>query len=64
MSLVCSGWWADRTKTARVHDEVRVLRDDGDNDQPSSHGICADCKDAFLDSLPMQAAEAAKEGTE
>jgi hypothetical protein len=47
MQLICSGWWADRTKTRRVHDDVRVIHDDGEAGPPS-HGICADCREIFL----------------
>jgi len=54
MSLVCSGWWADREKTRRVHDEVRMLRNDGDNDQPPSHGVCLECRTVFIANLPAK----------
>ena len=47
--LVCAGWWADGTHSARVHDEVRLLRD---GDLPESHGICPECRDRFLALLP------------
>lgn len=51
--LVCSGWWADKEKTRRVHDAIVVLRA-GDKRRTPSHGICARCKDAFIANLPTK----------
>ena len=55
MRYLCAGWFADRTKTVRVHDDVKVLRED---EQPGmdSHGICYECRAAFLATLPKKEA--------
>lgn len=51
--LICSGWWADREKTRRVHDDVRVLRE-GPTDEPASHGVCRECRLAFIANIPRK----------
>ena len=51
--LICSGWWADKEKTRRVHDHIIVLRD-GDKRRSPSHGICAACKETFIANLPTK----------
>ena len=58
MVTVCGGWRGVNGR--KVHEGERILVPEDGTAGPDSHGICHECKEAFLERVNLLAKEGSK----